>query len=206
MSTAAMSALDLGARRLKADLAQSIAEDFHQADAAQRRRVRRIQASTDYYVEQNGCTIWSIAAAFIAVSVVLLWGCVCLEAEIRARERALNVLELNGNNAQALRNENVRRAVEDAERLRERNVIFAALCRMVTDSAPIVAAGAYEGAFRAALLSALQQHWFMAMLVLGLPVCFALLLFALVHFSCTRQMWTDAPPPAAKKGQQLHED
>lgn len=198
-----MSVLELSARRGKADLAQAIAEDFHKAEIEQRRRVRRQRATTDHYVEQNGCTIWSIAAAFICVSVVMLWGCVCLEAEIRARERALNVLELNGNNPQALRNENVRRAVEEAEHLRERNVVFAALCRMVTDSAPIAAAGAYEGAFRAALLSALQQHWFMAMIILGLPVCFALLLFALVRFSCTRQMWRDAP---ASKNAQIHEE
>ena len=180
---------EMAAKHMVAKLASDMEQKQQIADTKRMKKVHVYQASPQYYIASNGYWIGTVLASTLLFSLLLLWFCVCLQSEEKGRMKALEKLSKYGSDPEALKDEYIMRAVKDAEAALESNLLFRALCRMVTDSFLITGASAYETEFRKALLDALKQDMFMCGLILIFAACFCATLYSFVSLACNRRMW-----------------
>lgn len=176
------------------DLLAIIQRDNELAQLAAERRNRWLRETPEFYVNQTGHSNVIVALTVLMACFAFGWFVVCMDKEIRFRERAIETLAEHGNNPKSLRDEVLAKRVAQAEELLQENCLFRAVCRMVTDSFLVTITSTYEVPFRHALLGAMQQDWFIALLCISFLAFFLALVWALIRVGCSRQLWV-APPP-----------
>jgi hypothetical protein len=172
---------------------KALFSDFRKAQTesienSQRREQLR-QQSNEFYVENNWFQIVVGALALVCFGALVLWLSECAQREERVRTQAIALLRKYGRDTDDMRDDNIRRAVLQAEDATSKSLLFAIACRVVNDSFVVTAMTNYEGPFRRALEGALQQDWFMAALCLTVIVGFILSAVFLIYMACTPRLW-----------------
>lgn len=175
-----------------AGIAERLNREALQAELRHDQNERARKASKEYYVQQNGTSIVGIAFLMIASSTMVLWLSVCADRESDARARAIKTLAKHNNDAEELLDDDKRRSILAAYECVNKNFLFAMLCRAVNDSVLMSFISGYEGPFRRALESAVQQHWFVLALCITIIAAFVGFLFLFLQMSCTRNLWCGA--------------
>lgn len=157
------------------------------AEQRQAQKVREYLGTSEYYVTSHFRAIAWLAVIVTVSAVTVLWFSACLRKEMRRQHDALRLSEKY--TSEDLLNEDVRRAVEDALNVRNEDLLFNALCRMVTDGWIPRMLGAYEGSFRAAWQDAMRQHVFVGFLCVLVAGSLVGALVALCYITCNAQMW-----------------
>ena len=179
-------------KKLALSLAERLAAEHADGEARQQESSRAYRNSSEYYLLSHCRLIAVLAVLLILSGISAMWLMVCVRVETRERDAALRTVEKY--TAEDMLDDNIRAAVKRATDVRNGDILFNALCRMVTDLPLVQIVGAYEQTFREAWKDAMRQHVFVGFLCVLMVATVMGSFAALFYFTCNRRAWRPTPP------------